>query len=319
VSSEFLADARPEDIRRIVADLDPARVHVVVTLRPLARIIPSQWQQYIQSASKYSFDEWLNAMLNRENSRITPSFWHRHRHDRLIARWAEVVGPEHVTAVVLDERDHDQVLRVFERLTGLREGTLAAQADGENRSLTLPEVEAVRAFNVAFHAEGLPRPVHSRVMNFGAARYLQRSTPPADAPRIEMPQWALDKAGVIAAEMVEAIRASGVRVVGDLDALAAVPVSRLEGDRQPAVSVPPSVAATLAMGVLFSSGLASEPSPEAIAASDGKGWGTSSGPAIHGEPLELVRVPTRELYGILAHRGTNAVRSGLRGVRKRLP
>ena len=34
----------------------------------------------------------------------------------------------------------------------------------------MPEIEAVRAFNVAFKAEELSRPLHRRVMHFGAAR-----------------------------------------------------------------------------------------------------------------------------------------------------
>ena len=49
LSSEFFADASPEAIRRVVGELDPAKVQVVVTLRPLARIIPSQWQQCVQN------------------------------------------------------------------------------------------------------------------------------------------------------------------------------------------------------------------------------------------------------------------------------
>ena len=256
ISSEFFADAKPDAIRTIVDDLDASRAQIVVTLRPLARILPSQWQQYIQSNMRASYDTWLDAMFNKEGSRLSPSFWQRHRHDRLVARWAEVVGPDRVTVVALDEHDHDFALRAFERLTGLRDGTLASTPDVTNRSLTMPEVESVRAFNLAFRQEGLERPLHSRVMNFGAARYMRQFEPPADAPRVETPQWALDRAGAIAREMVDAIAASGVRVIGDLESLAEVPASRLAGDTQPPVTVPPSVAATMAMGVLYSSGLA---------------------------------------------------------------
>ena len=39
------------------------------------------------------------------------------------------------------------VLRAFEGLLGLRDGTLESHRDLANRSLTLPEVEAVRAFS----------------------------------------------------------------------------------------------------------------------------------------------------------------------------
>ena len=313
ISSEFFSDAKPDAIRTIVDDLDASRAQVVVTLRPLARILPSQWQQYIQSNMRASYDTWLDAMFNKEGSRLSPSFWQRHRHDQLVARWAEVVGPDRVTVVALDERDHDFVLRSFEQLTGLRDGTLVSTRDVTNRSLTMPEVESVRAFNVAFRQEGLERPLHSRVMNFGAARYMRQFEAPADAPRVETPQWALDRAGAIAREMIDAIAASGVRVIGDLESLAEVPASQLPGDKQPPVTVPPSVAATMAMGVLYSSGLARDGS----APKDAKtSWNRSSRVPIRGEPLELIRVPTRDLFGLLVRRGTASVRRVLPGGRK---
>ena len=126
VSSEFFADAPPDTIARIVNDLGGERVHVVVTLRPLARIVPSQWQQYVQSGMRTSYEHWLDAVFTATPGSLTPSFWRRHRHDELIARWADVVGPERVTVISLDDRDHGMVLRVFERLTGMLEGTLVA-------------------------------------------------------------------------------------------------------------------------------------------------------------------------------------------------
>ena len=216
--------------------------------------------------------------------------------------------------MALDEGDHDFVLRAFEGLTGLTSGTLVSPPDAANRSLTMAETEAVRAFNIAFRAEGLSRPLHSRVMNFGAARYMKEQVPPADAARVETPQWALDRAGAVAREIVDAIAGSGVRVVGDLESLAAVPESALEGDRQPAVTVPPSVAASMAMGVLFSSGLAREGSGTS---KDGtrRPWNRSPLSRSAASRSSFVRVPTRELFGVLARRGTASVRRRLPGGR----
>ena len=256
ISSEFFSDADPQAIRRIVNDLDPARVHVAVTLRPLARIVPSQYQQWVQNGMRKSFDRWLDGTFNRPPGARTPLFWWRHRHDRLIARWAEVVRPDAITVVVVDDRDHAMVLRVFEALLGLREATLVPDEDRTNRSLTLPEVEAVRAFNVAYKGEGLPMSLHSRVMRLGAAQLMKAREPGPDEPRLEMPQWALDRVAVIAREMVDAIAASGVRVIGDLESLTVVPTTGRTGDRPPEASTPPDVAASMAMGILVAGGLA---------------------------------------------------------------
>ncbi|MBA2700266.1 MAG: hypothetical protein H0U58_01015, partial [Chloroflexi bacterium] len=160
ISSEFFADAQPEAIQTIVRDLGGVRVHIAITLRPLARILPSQWQQYVQSGMRASYDTWLDEMFNKPNTKLVPTFWQRHRHDRLVARWAEVVGPQNVTVVVLDEGDHAMVLRTFETLLGLSTGILVADEDLENRSMTFAEAEVVRAFNIAFREEGLGTPLH---------------------------------------------------------------------------------------------------------------------------------------------------------------
>ena len=40
---------------------------------------------------------------------------------------------------------------------------------------------------------------------------------------------------------------------------------------------------------------------------------------IRGEPLELIRVPTRDLFGLIVRRGTGSVRRALPGRRKEKP
>ena len=94
MSSEFLADANEEAAARVVRDLDKKRVHVVVTLRPLGKLMPSQWQQYVQNGLRMRYDDWLDHMLNKPPYiKPTTTFWNRHAHDRLVARWAAAAGP----------------------------------------------------------------------------------------------------------------------------------------------------------------------------------------------------------------------------------
>lgn len=254
VSSEFFSDAPPEAIRRIVDDLDPSRVHVVVTLRPLARIIPSQWQQFVQGGKGIGFDDWLRTTFDgpADGSQL---FWQRHRHDQLIARWAEVVGREHLTVVVVDDRDHAMVLRAFERLLGLREGTLVTPPDRSNRSLSRPEVEAVRAFNNLARDEGIGRPLMAKVMRYGSTQYMKLRDPAPEEAKVELPGWAADRATEVAKEMVGTIAGLGVRIVGDLDSLVQPP-GPSAGGRSGSTSVTPDVAASMIVGVVLASGLA---------------------------------------------------------------
>ncbi len=100
--------------------------------------------------------------------------------------------------------------------------------------------------------------------------------------------------------MVDNIAASGVPVVGDLERLVHVSPSRLDGDRQPVVSVPPQVAATMAMGVLFASG----GGRRATTNPDGtRGSAPTAGLLpMTAEPLETMRIPTYQLLGVLVGR-----------------
>ena len=296
VSSEFFAWAAPTAIQRIVDDLGRDRVHVAVTLRPLARIVPSMWQQNVQAGTTATIDAWLRTVLDRAAGESRHPFWTLERHDELIDRWAAVVGTERVTAVVVDDRDHDVLLRAFESLLGLQPGTLEAQVDWLNRSLTLPEAEAVRAFNVAFQQRGLSRGRHARLMRFGAAQIMKQRQPSADERRVEQPEWAAEPIDAIQRDIVAGIRRSGVRVIGDLDRLVGSPDAATPGKRRRGaastqaagdVLVPPDAAAAMAMGIMVAAGEA-RPS--------------RGGRFELAEPVQVLEVPTYQMLATLALR-----------------
>src|SRR6185503_6050867 len=153
ISSEGFCDADEAAIKRIARDLHRDRLHIVMTLRPLAAILPSQYQQFVQGGLVMAYDTWLEAMLaDPPRKERSPLFWQRHRHDELVARWANVVGIDRVTVIVADDKEPDAVPRVFERLVGLRPGTLELEWNSSNRSLTRAEIELVRALNRAFRS-----------------------------------------------------------------------------------------------------------------------------------------------------------------------
>lgn len=222
ISSEWFADARREGIRRVAMDLDQARVHVAVTLRPLGRILSSQWQQLAQAGWSLPYDRWLEAIFHNPAGTDGARFWQRHAHDRLIERWAEVFGPDRLTVVVADDRDRGALLRAFERLTGLRHGTLVAPDDRQNRSMTAAEIDLVRALHMALRELGIDSPTRLNLVLFGVAGQLKLRWPDAAEARIETPRWALEESATVARAAVTAIRSSGVRAIGDLDSLSAI-------------------------------------------------------------------------------------------------
>ncbi|MFD5630398.1 hypothetical protein [Streptomyces sp. NPDC127072] len=232
VSSEFFADAQDDEtIARIVDDLGGDRVHVLVTLRPLAKIMPSQWQQYVQNGLRMGYEDWLTHMLRKAPyEKPNPSFWRRHRHDRLVERWVRVVGAENLTVVVVDDGDRGGLMRTFEALLGLPAGLLVPAPDTANRSLTLAETEMLRKLNKEFRGNGLPDELYSKLVRGGAVMHMKNTCRPAPGDaRITTPEWALEAAAGIGAEMSERIAAMGVRVLGDPALLSAVPAPQKPG------------------------------------------------------------------------------------------
>ena len=254
LSSEFFSGADDEHARAIVEDLGRDRTHVVVTLRPLVRIVASQWQQYVQNRIVVPYDAWLHAVLDDPDAppTVTPSFWQRHRHDRLIERWAAAVGTDRLTVVVVDESEPQLLPHTFEQLLGLEPGTLVARDLGANRSLTWPEVELVQTFNQGWIDADWSMADYTRLVRFGAIRHLQRRRTAAEETRVPIPPWAVERAAAIGAEMVAGIRAGGVRIVGDLGTLADARLAQNVAAVPGRPDVPLDVAAGLLAGLVES-------------------------------------------------------------------
>jgi hypothetical protein len=288
VSSEFFAWAGREQIERVIRDLDAERIRVVVTLRPLFRVMPSMWQQNVQQGRTVAFEDWVREVLADPNR----PFWTLERHDALIERWVAAVGVDRVIGIVVDEADHGAVMRAFEGLLGLQQGTLIPERDLMNRSLTMAEAEAVRAFNIAFKARRLPHDLHARTMRFGAAQLMKRRVPPTDERPVTLPGWAYPDVARIQREIVAGTRASGIAIIGELELLeaaAAAPAS----DPGPVVAIPPEVVGSMGMGLLAATGAIRQAA-------------VTKGPFKYAEPAEVTRVPTYQLFGALGVRAWRA-------------
>jgi hypothetical protein len=315
LSSEFFADAKPDKAARVIQQLDPKRVQVVVTLRPLSRILTSQWQQFVQNQNTFGFEEFLKTTLDDPHPAKPPVFWRRHRHDDLVKRWADLVGPDHLTVVALNEGDRDMVLRAFEQITGLTNGTLKPDPTIQNRSMTAPEIETIRAFNIAFKQKKLPPLLYMKIMRFGATFVMQQRTPEPSEAKIELPDWSVEPIRQIATEMMDNVRATGVRVVGDLDDMLYIPKPRV--GPAPEVSVSPEVAASAALGVLLASGLARGTAEvtidDDVEATDDVTPPNPPSP-VH-EPPDLLRVSSRQMAFVIMRRARVDLVNQVRAVR----
>jgi len=288
VSSEFFCEADDERAKRLIHDLGDERVHVVITLRHLGRILPSSWQQFVRNRMTKPYDEWLEKTLKGEQFRSpTPAFWRRHRHDALVERWAALVGADNLAVVVLDESDRSMPLHTFEAMTGLPRDFLVAENSRANRSLTAAEVELVRQINeVADKERWSDRAYHHYIRQGVIGRMGHCAVGPDEQP-IQTPQWALDRAQEIGAAAARRIAELGVHVAGDLDSLGAALHADTTPRALPASALPVERVREAVVGTLHA-------------------FGASTTEQIQGQAIG--RASTRELVTILRHRAINRLR-----------
>lgn len=233
VSSEQFADASPELARRIVDDLGgPDKVRVLLTLRPLAMILPSSWQQSLKSGAPKPmpgalrkvksrlvkpYDQWLRETLDGKND----TFWGRFDYAGLLRRWSAIVGSERVAVIVVDSGDPLRILRDAEQAIGLSADTLQRVTTKTNRSLSYEEAALVRQWLVQVEQK-LPLPAqqyHQWIRRGALWGLVDGRQPGPDEHAIRTPDWALEAVDARTRSMIEAIRSDGVAVYGDLEDL----------------------------------------------------------------------------------------------------
>lgn len=256
ISGEGFCDLDDAQVFQVVNDLDTARLQVVVTVRPIAKIVTSQWQQYVQNDMKRgSLDEFLQETLKGYYDNSTKGFWRRHRHDHLVRRWCTAVGRERVSVIVVDDQRPSAIYSSFEDLMGVGRGTLTVGGGLVNRSLSLPEAELVRAYYMLLREQGFHTRVYMRGKSIRPALYLkEHRKPSADEPRIAIPAWARGDFKMISASLVAGIEDTGARIVGDLSTLARAEEATSTSETK--VTVSPELGAFLAAGMVIQSGIA---------------------------------------------------------------
>ena len=315
ISEDAFADADEAAIGTIVDALGRQSVHVVATLRPLGEILVRHWHAQLLDGDTEPFEPWLDATLHAAGA-AEHGFWRRHRLDRLLARWAAAVGPDRVTAIVVDGGSLE-LFTTLETLLGLRAGTLQRPEQPEDRALTLPEAELVRTLNVAIGREGL-QPQRGLDVRSSVAAQLRRRVPRQDEAGVELPDAAIARVAAIAGDMAGQIARSGVRVIGDPAELSRRPEpgAAFRG-LEVSEATWADVGAAAAVGTLIAAGLV--PAPEFAGVRGGPRSDQPQParrlPLARVEPLELAGTSTSDLGRVLLQRGFQSARSRLGRVR----
>jgi hypothetical protein len=218
ISSELFSNTKQQRIPGLVDDLGGPRVQVVLTVRSLARVLPSQWQQYLTARLTLSYEAWLEEVFNNPEGTVARRFWRRHAYDRAVDRWRSAVGADRLWVVAVDPAKPDQLLRGFETLLGLPDGLLRPPKQS-NPSLSLGEAELLRLINIAAKRSGWSDDDYARTVRRTLAERMKNRPPAPEDQPITTPAWAVDAAADRQRDAIAHIESSGVRVVGDLRAL----------------------------------------------------------------------------------------------------
>lgn len=216
ISQELFAPAAPRRVRRALADLDFADVHVVFTVRDLARQIPAHWQEDVKNRFTTGFGDFVDAVSRPDwdSSDVARLFWGLQDPVAVLGRWAADLPPERVHVVTLPRpgAPHDLLWRRFSAAVGIPADACDLSAVFANPSLGLAETQFLRLLNLAVE-ERVDWHLYNDEVKLRLAQQVltQRPSGRIGLPVEHMP-WAVERS----IEAVEGLRAAGYSVVGDL-------------------------------------------------------------------------------------------------------
>jgi hypothetical protein len=227
ISCEVLAPATPADIKRLTHSLDFADVHVILTVRDMARQLPAAWQERVKNRGLLPFATWLEAVHEPHPEPRTPGaiFWDLHDIEGILARWSAGLPPSRVHVVTVPPAGGDASLlwKRFAQVIGVDPVGCRQPDRSVNTSLGAAEVSVVRQVNVALGGNAFSWPHYDRLMKWTVSPELakRRGVP------IELPEAEYDWAVAHAQRVAKTIADAGYDVVGDLNDL--TPSSRPTG------------------------------------------------------------------------------------------
>ena len=217
VSTERLSIAQPRQVRRIVADLAPAEVRVVLTARDLGRTIPASWQERLKNWNAWSWPEFITSVTQPPPWTNQPAkgFWAQQDVVGILSRWGEAVPTERITVVTVPPpgAPRDVLVNRFAESIGMDVATWDTAVDRLNESLGAAEAELLRRVNPGIRARVSWR-AYERHVKLGLARDVLAARP--DQRRFALPpehfDWVLERSEQVVADL----QRKGYPVIGDL-------------------------------------------------------------------------------------------------------
>lgn len=228
-SQEFLSGATAKEAQGVLDTLPPDRTKVIITNRDLLRVIPSHWQTVIKNGGTWPFPEYVRLLLEGPGQdggsehRYSRGFWKHHDVAQIIDNWAGAVGIENIRLVTVPPSGAatDELWRRFSEAVGIDASRYDAEPSAKsNISLTYAETEMLREVNMRVRKPLNPLEYRLLVNKYLANRLLRQAPDTVSEPdRPTLGAISHEKIRERADEMVDAVAASGVQVIGDIEDL----------------------------------------------------------------------------------------------------
>ena len=102
ISNELLAACDSRQADRAVRSLLPAEVHIILTVRDFASLLPAEWQERIKCRDIVQWEEWPGRIAGAgpdADRRQRSWFWNVHDTLAILDAWSQHLPPDHVHVI----------------------------------------------------------------------------------------------------------------------------------------------------------------------------------------------------------------------------
>ncbi|HEY7045219.1 MAG TPA: hypothetical protein VH419_16235, partial [Nocardioidaceae bacterium] len=218
ISDEGLGGCRRGHVRRIVESFADREVHAVLTVRDLARVVVSEWQEEIKNDRSWTWQDFVDAVRDEDatfgNGR---AFWRRQDLVRKGEVWLTSLPAAHVHIVTVPKpgSPDDELVERFMRVVNIDRTHLPNEPEWNNESVGVAGTEVIRRMNERMGGR-LNEPAYNRAVKATLVPLLAQHTKPA---RFTLPVEELGWVSARADQMIEWIKTNRLPVSGDLEDL----------------------------------------------------------------------------------------------------
>jgi hypothetical protein len=219
VSHEILAAATAEQVSRALASFGDAEVHVVMTVRDLARQLPAEWQEEVKHRRVSGFAQFAARVVEAPRTGADLWFWRVQSVPDVLTRWGNGLTPDRVHIVTVPQAGEDPAL-LWERfcsVIGIDPALVTVPSEPANASLGIAEIAVLRRLNRRLRRAKVSRETYVQLVRETIVREAFAGREGAEPPIL--PVSLRPFAEEVCEEWREWIHGAGVDVVGDLDDL----------------------------------------------------------------------------------------------------